>query len=275
MSENFTDRIARIRALAATVDARMEADDTAGSTGDEQDTGTETGKASEDTKSRSAERKPTKQSGESERAPHGDDADSTDWKAEARKHETRAKANRSAADKAAEDKAAADEARQQAESKHSELLDGIAKVLGVKQDDQPPDPAKLQQNLTDLGAKVTGLEQTVQAKDDEIAGRDRLIAAKEVELAAWRVAVRNGIDAVTLMDLRSTERRLGELDPSGDDFTKKLEEVVKDIAKDNPTLRTTGRDTTASEAGIGAAGSRGSAPVSPGAGRLRAAYSTS
>ncbi len=152
------------------------------------------------------------------------------------------------------------------------LREDLGKALGFKEDDTPPDPAKLAQALNDRDRDIKSKDDAMAAKDEEIAARERTIAARDVELAAWREATKQGLDAATLLDLRSTERNLGTLDFAADDFGASLTALITKAAKDNPALRIV-REASPADAGIGTAGSNDvAAAAAPGVARLRAAY---
>lgn len=150
-------------------------------------------------------------------------------------------------------------AKTAAETQRQETLDGIAKALGLKSDDAPPDPAALQQTLSEREQRVNGLEADLRSKD--------------VELAAWRSASKQNVSAVDLLDSRSFLTEVAQLDPTANDFATQLDAAVKKAAEANPRLRINPVPTPGA-AGIGVSGSNGDASVSPGLGRLRQAYST-
>lgn len=150
-------------------------------------------------------------------------------------------------------------AKTAAEQKQQEVLDGIAQALGLKKDDAPADPAVLQQSLGEREQRITTLEADVRTKD--------------VELAAWRSASQQNVNAVALLDSRSFLTEVAKLDPATDDFGTQLDAAVKKAVEANPALRATSVPTPGS-VGIGVTGSNGDASVSPGLGRLRQAYST-
>ncbi len=158
-----------------------------------------------------------------------------------------------------------------AEEKHQQTLDGIATALGFKKDDTPPDPSALQATISSQSTRIADLEQKV---TDTETDRDAKLRARDVEIAAWRhIAAQPGIDAVTLMDLRSTERVLAGLDSTADDFTKSLDALVKDATTKNPALRIV-REASPADAGIGTAGSSDAmAGIAPGKNRLAAYHS--
>lgn len=102
-----------------------------------------------------------------------------------------------------------------AEKKLTEQLDGIAKALGLKQD-EAPDPAKLAQQL----------EQTqTQAKQ------------AAVELAVYKTASKHQGDPDALLDSRGFLAKLADLDLTDAKFAEKVETAIKDAVKDNPKLK--------------------------------------
>lgn len=126
--------------------------------------------------------------------------DTTDWKAQARKHEDRAKEHKTAADKAAADLRA--------------VLDAIATATGQKPADA--DPVKL---AAELG----------KARDTA--------RSTQVELAVHRTASKHGADADSLLDSRAFLKAVAELDPTASDFASKVEAAIKTAVKDNPKLK--------------------------------------
>jgi hypothetical protein len=102
-----------------------------------------------------------------------------------------------------------------AEAKQAEILDNIAKALGLKQDEKP-DPAKLTEQLT--AAQVA--QRTAQ-----------------IELAVHRNAKTHQGDPDALLDSRSFLAKVADLDPGAKDFAAKVDTAIKDAVKDNPKLR--------------------------------------
>lgn len=151
-------------------------------------------------------------------------------------------------------------AKNAAEQDRQAMLDGIAKALGIKPDDAPPDPAALQSTIAESQARITALEADTKARD--------------VELAAWRAASKAGANAPALLDSRSFVAELGGLDPSADDFGTRVDTAVKKALEANPALRANPLP-TAGQVGIGATGSSGADAASPGMPRLVAAYASS
>ncbi len=153
---------------------------------------------------------------------------------------------------------AAETARTEAEQARQDMLDGIAKAMGLKPDDTPPDPADLQRTLGERETRVTDLE-------TEVLGLNK-------ELAAWRVAAQQGVNAASLMDSRSFLSEIGKLDPTADNFTTFVEQAVRRAVEQNPALRGTAAP---GHAGIGSVGNDDAdAAATPGLGRLRQAYAT-
>jgi hypothetical protein len=156
-------------------------------------------------------------------------------------------------------KSAAEQQKTAAEAKQQELLDGIAQALGLKKDDAPPDPAVLQRTLSERESRIGTLESDSRTKD--------------VELAAWRSASRQGANALALLDSRSFLADVSRIDPAADDFGAQIDAAVKKALDANAALRANPLPTPG-QAGIGVTGSGPEANVKPGMGRLRQAYST-
>lgn len=150
-------------------------------------------------------------------------------------------------------------AKSEAEQRQQELLAGIAQALGLKKDEPPPDPAALQQTLSEREARIASVEADSRSKD--------------VELAAWRAASEQGANAVALLDSRSFVAAVGQLDPSADDFQAQLDAAVKKALENNPALRATPVPTPG-HAGIGVSGLGPAATAQPGMDRVRQAYAS-
>lgn len=133
-------------------------------------------------------------------------------------------------------------AKTAAEQQRQDMLDGIAKALGLKTDDAPPDPAVLQQTVTQREEKISTLENDLRVRD--------------VELAAFRSASQLGADAAALLDSRSFVTTLAALDPAADDFATQVEAAIKKAVDTNPKFRAASVPTPGA-AGIGAAGAGG------------------
>ena len=102
-------------------------------------------------------------------------------------------------------KNAADEAR-------AALTQEISRALGLVKDDEPVDPAKLTEQLT---------EQTRRAREYQL------------ELAVYRVAGTAGADANALLDSRSFLAKVADLDPAD---SGAMTAAVKDAVAANPAL---------------------------------------
>jgi len=111
---------------------------------------------------------------------------------------------------------AANEARQ-------ELLETIAKAVGIEAD-KPPTPEQLTQQLTE---SRTALQQAEQ----------RAVSA-EIELHVYKTAVRLGADADALLDSRSFCDRIDSIDVSKpENFNSEVEAAITEAIDANPMLR--------------------------------------
>ncbi|MCL6734386.1 hypothetical protein [Streptomyces neyagawaensis] len=108
-------------------------------------------------------------------------------------------------------KAAADEAR-------AEIVQELGKALGLIKDDKdtPPDPAALT------------------AKIEQATAAHRETA---VELAIYRHAGAHGADPDALTDSRAFLNSIKGLDPSEDEFARKVQAAIKQAVTDNPKLK--------------------------------------
>ncbi|MEW2297322.1 hypothetical protein ABZ719_32250 [Streptomyces sp. NPDC006743] len=103
---------------------------------------------------------------------------------------------------------AADEAR-------TEIAQQIGKALGLVQDDGPPDPAKLTEQVADLSGQLR---------------------AARSELAAYRAAGAEGANASRLLNSRSFVDKLAALDPTADGFAEQLKKAITDEVATDPDL---------------------------------------
>lgn len=126
-------------------------------------------------------------------------------------------ASRRATAKELETKLSEAEQRQQAQ------MDAIAKALGLKEDDSPPDPEQLTKQLT--------------AAQEQAAQRETELRTLRVERAAERAAREHGADVDTLLDSRSFASKLADLDPTADDFAATVSDLVKTTVDSNPKYR--------------------------------------
>jgi hypothetical protein len=115
-----------------------------------------------------------------------------------------------------------------AETKHQSTLDGIAKALGLKQDDGPPDPAKL-------------TEQLQQSQAQQQAAQEAAVSA-QIELQVYRTAQRLGANADRLLDSRQFCDKVDALEPQDEaDFATLVEAEVKAALDKDPSLRANGQ----------------------------------
>jgi hypothetical protein len=118
----------------------------------------------------------------------------------------------------------ADGRAKQAEEKHQGTLDAIAKALGLKEEEGPPDPAKLTEQLQAEAAE----KQTAQVE----------ATAARIELQVFRTAQRLGVDADRLLDSRQFCDAVDKLEAADEAvFTAKVESLIEDHLKKHPTLR--------------------------------------
>lgn len=104
-----------------------------------------------------------------------------------------------------------------AESARTELAQSIGKALGLVKDDEPVDPEAL---LT-------------QAQADRQAAIDEANAARR-DLAVLRTADKHDANTEELLDSASFNRKLAALDPTADDFTSQVDELIKTTVDGNP-----------------------------------------
>lgn len=95
-------------------------------------------------------------------------------------------------------------------------MDTLAKALGLKSDDEKPDPAALAEQLS----------------AQQAAAR-----TASVELAIFRTATAAGADPDALLDSRSFLAKVSGLDPSEEGFTTAVTDAVKAAVEANPKLR--------------------------------------
>ncbi|MCY0959607.1 hypothetical protein [Streptomyces sp. H27-H5] len=103
---------------------------------------------------------------------------------------------------------AADDAR-------AEIAQQIGKALGIVQDDGPPDPAKLTEQVADLSGQLR---------------------AARSELAAYRSAGTEGANASRLLNSRSFVDKLAALDPTAEGFAEQLKKAITDEVATDPDL---------------------------------------
>ncbi|MGA5424529.1 hypothetical protein [Streptomyces lavendulocolor] len=126
-------------------------------------------------------------------------------------------------------KARTDAKRQAAEEAKASLVQELGKALGLVKDDDkdaaPPDPAKLQAAIESATA----------------AHRETAI-----ELAVFKGASKHDADPSALTDSRAFMAKLAKLDPSADDFNRKVGDAIKAAVADNPKLKASGQVSAAS-----------------------------
>ena len=103
-----------------------------------------------------------------------------------------------------------------AETANQQQLDAIAEALGLKKGTEV-DPAKLKTELT-------------QAQDAQ--------RQSALELAVYKAAGKD-VDVSALLDSKSFERSLRDLDLSAKDFGKQLGDLIEQAVKDNDRLKLT------------------------------------
>ena len=116
-------------------------------------------------------------------------------------------------------KARTDAKKQAADDAVNALTQQLGKALGFVKDDAPPDPK--------------ALADAIAQKDSTISEKESVIRAKDVELAVWSRADKQGAKASALLDSRSFVQAIAQLDPSEKGFTTALDNAIKDAVKEN------------------------------------------
>ncbi len=101
-----------------------------------------------------------------------------------------------------------------AEEAQKNLMDKMAKAIGLKPDDEVT-PDELQAQLA-------------QATEDR--------RGAQIELAVHRSAAKAGGDPDALLDSRGFLSQMGKLDPGADDFDAQVRAAIVSAVKDNPKL---------------------------------------
>lgn len=109
------------------------------------------------------------------------------------------------------------------ERRQQEQLDGIAKALGLKEADSPPDPEELTKQLTEA-----------QKREQE---RESELLTLRLEREAEKAARKHSGDVDALLDSKTFARELAKLDPSDGGFTDALDELVKTTVEANPKYK--------------------------------------
>lgn len=100
------------------------------------------------------------------------------------------------------------------ESGKSEVLETLAKALGLKNDEKP-DPEKLAADL---------------------ASRDSKLKETRAQLAVLKAAGKVKADPEAVLDSNSTMSKIGKLDPDDDDYESEVQRILADAVKANPRL---------------------------------------
>lgn len=113
--------------------------------------------------------------------------------------------------------------QQAAQEAESALAQKIGKALGLVQDDKPPSAEDLTKQLTEA------------AKERDATQAE--LRTLRVERAAERAAREHGADVDTLLDSRAFANKLGDLDPTADDFATSVSDLVKKTVDSNPKYK--------------------------------------
>lgn len=136
-------------------------------------------------------------------------------------------ASRAAEKKAKERAQVAEKARADAEAAAQKAIEdmkkNVLKQFGIGEDEQV-DPAELAKRA------AAERDQLAKERDDAIAQ----LAAKEAENAVVRRGAKANADVDELLDSDRFRKQLGQLEPAADDFTDRLDELIKKFVTDNP-----------------------------------------
>lgn len=146
--------------------------------------------------------------------------DAAKWKALARKHEDQNKATRTELEQIKAQREAAD-------AEQAKRMDAFAIALGLKSGDEPPDPAKLAEEL----------ERTKAANESAAEALRTEIRQRDLRLAVLTQAPGLDANGLLLMDSLSFLRKLDGLDPAADDFSERVGEAIKQAAEANPQYK--------------------------------------
>ena len=106
-------------------------------------------------------------------------------------------------------------------------MDAFAIALGLKSGDEPPDPAKLAEELERTKAANESAAETLRAE----------IRQRDLRLAVLTQAPSHEANGLLLMDSLRFLRKLDGLDPAADDFSEKVGEAIKAAAEANSQYR--------------------------------------
>jgi hypothetical protein len=141
------------------------------------------------------------------------------------------------------------------QTKQQEQMDALAKALGLKADDAPPDPTKLAEQITAEQSKTTDAEARA--------------TSAERQLAVFKAAPALDANAVTLLDSTAFLDSIKDVDHADTDA---LGEAIKKAVERDDRFKAT-PPTPAFPGGPRTPGAR--PEPSPGLGRLRDAYAQS
>lgn len=113
--------------------------------------------------------------------------------------------------------AAEAKAKTAGEEARADLAKQFGKILGLVEDDAPPNPDDLLQQLS---------------------GKDSELRQSRVELALYRTAGPAGADAEALLDSRRFMAQVDKLDPASDTFSADLASAIKAAVEADPKLAT-------------------------------------
>lgn len=141
-----------------------------------------------------------------------------DWKTEAEKWKTLSRKT--------EDQNKATRAElEEIKAAQQRQLSAFKKALGLEDDDTPPDPKVLAEQLA-----------AQKAETDRRAAEHR---ESEVMLAVYRAASKHDADADVLLDSRTFQQQVKDLDPSAADFADRISEAITKAVESNPRYRVT------------------------------------
>lgn len=148
------------------------------------------------------------------------------------------RARRQAAEKQIADAQAAAAAAQKTveeiRAQQAERDEQLAKLLGLKEDDTPPDPAKLAEQLT---AAQQAAEKADAEREAAIADRDEQLRLARIENAVLVTAPDLDADPKALADSKRFAKSIADLDPDADDFTEQVEAAITKAIKDDSRLK--------------------------------------
>jgi len=115
------------------------------------------------------------------------------------------------------------DARAADQAEQAKRMDAFAIALGLKSGDEPPDPAKLAEEL----------ERSREQHKAELERQAAEIRQRDLRLAVLTQAPSLDANGALLMDSMSFLRKLDGLDPSADDFSERVGEAIKAAAEAN------------------------------------------